>query len=358
MTTPRALSHEPSPRPDTLWFTRCPVPSATGIAVQNGWLEQTFAPYGIAVSSLRHSADRATRESHFTHTLANSFRQGGNAPAIYARSEGRDTVVIGLQWTPQYEGVLTLPGSGIRSVGDLAGRRLALPRRLNDKIDFWRSIALQGYHNALATAGLTLDDVTLVDLPVVASFVDADPGAKEAFGPARLVRQHQAELAALLRGDVDVLFAYSVWGVALREQVEAVEIINLAREADPARRINNGQPKTLTVSGGLLREHPDVVDDYLATLVRAGEWAAAHPDAARRAIALETGSAEHWLDEGTVPDIAARLSISLDAPLVDALTVRKDFLRRHGFIANDVDIAAWIDPRPLERVRARFAIAA
>jgi len=39
--------------------------------------------------------DRETRESHFTHTLANSFRQGGNAPAIYARSEGRDTVLIG-----------------------------------------------------------------------------------------------------------------------------------------------------------------------------------------------------------------------------------------------------------------------
>jgi ABC-type nitrate/sulfonate/bicarbonate transport system substrate-binding protein len=334
------------------------VPGATGIAVQNGWLEQTFAPRGIAVTSLRHSADRATRESHFTHALENSFRQGGNAPAIYARSEGRDTVLIGLQWTPQYEGVLTLPESNIRKVDDLSGRRLALPRRTNDKIDFWRSIALQGYHNALATAGLTLDDVSLVDLPVSASFVDADPATKEAFGPARLVRQHQAELIALLRGEVDALFAYSVWGVALREQIGAVEVINLAHEALPALRINNGQPKTLTVSGALLREHPDLVDDYLATLVRAGIWAAAHPDQARRAIALETGSAEHWLDEGTASDIAERLAISLDPPLIAALAVRKDFLLRHGFIRNDVDIAAWIDPRPLERVLARLAAAA
>lgn len=342
-----------SPRPDTLWYTRCPVPTASGIAVQNGWLDQTFAPHGIAVTSLRHSVDRATRESHFTHTLDNSFRQGGNAPAIYARSEGRDTVLIGLQWVPQYEGIIALPGSGIKTVGDLVGRRLALPRRLNDKIDFWRSIGLQGYHNALATAGLTLDDVILVDLPVVESFVDPIPGADGSFGPARLVRQHQAELAALLRGEVDAVFAYSVWGVALREQLGAAEIINLARTGDPALAVNNGQPKTLTVSGGLLREHPDLVDDYLATLVRAADWASRNQDAARRAIARETGSAEHWLDEGTAPDIAARLSISLDAPLVQALTVRKDFLLKHGFIAGDVDIGGWIDPRPLERVRAR-----
>lgn len=344
-----------SPRPDTIWYTRCPVPTASGIAVQKGWLDQAFAPHGIAVTSLRHSADRATRESHFTHTLANSFRQGGNAPAIYARSEGRDTVLIGLQWVPQYEGIIALPESGIRTVGDLAGRRLASPRRVNDKIDFWRSISLQGYHNALSTAGLTLADVTLVDLPVVESFVDPIPGQPESFGPARLVRQHRAELTALLRGEVDAIFGYSVWGVAVREQLGAVEVINLARLDDPALRINNGQPKTLTVSGALLREHPDLVDDYLAALVRAADWAARNQDAARRAIALETGSAEHWLDEGTAPDIAGRLAISLAPELVAALTVRKDFLRTHGFIANDVDIAGWIDPGPLARVQARFA---
>lgn len=349
-----ASSTEKSPRPDTLWFTRCPVPSATGIAVQNDWLARAFRPQGIEVTSLRHSADRATRESHFTHTLENSFRQGGNAPAIYARSEGRDTVLIGLQWVPQYEGILTLPGSGIRNVGDLAGRRLSLPRRLNDKIDFWRAISLQGYENALKIAGLSLNDVLLVDLPVSASYVDADPGSSDSLASTpRLSRQHQAELTALLRGEVDAIFAYSVWGVALREQIGAVEVINLAHESDPALRINNGQPKTLTVSGQLLRDHPDLVDNYLETLVRAGDWAAQNPDATRRALAIETGSAEYWLDEGTSPDIASRLGISLDAELVNALEVRKDFLLRFGFITNDFDVRAWVDARPLERVRAR-----
>jgi hypothetical protein len=28
---------------DTLWYTRCPVPTGLGIAVQKGWLSDSFA---------------------------------------------------------------------------------------------------------------------------------------------------------------------------------------------------------------------------------------------------------------------------------------------------------------------------
>jgi hypothetical protein len=27
---------------DTLWYTRCPVPTGLGIALQKGWLEESF----------------------------------------------------------------------------------------------------------------------------------------------------------------------------------------------------------------------------------------------------------------------------------------------------------------------------
>src|SRR4051794_18222477 len=84
--------------PSTLWYTRCPVPTAAGIAIQKGWLKEAFAADGIDVLSMRHSQDPKTRESHYTHTLEDSFRQGGNTPALFARSEGRDTVLLGLHW--------------------------------------------------------------------------------------------------------------------------------------------------------------------------------------------------------------------------------------------------------------------
>jgi len=34
---------------DTLWYTRCPAPTAATIAIRNGWLEEEFARDGIAV---------------------------------------------------------------------------------------------------------------------------------------------------------------------------------------------------------------------------------------------------------------------------------------------------------------------
>lgn len=340
--------------PAVLWYTRCPVPTASGIAIQNGWLSDEFARDGIDVQSLRTSADRAIRESHFTHTLDNSFRQGGNGPAIYARSQGQDTVLLGLHWSTQYQGLLARPQAGIESLAGLRGKRLALPRRLHDKIDFWRSISLQGYDSALRLAGLTLADVELVELPVSESFVDSRPRAlaDDARQAGGLLRQHRVETEALLRGEVDVIFGHSVWGVALREQFDLREVVNLAAHDDPLVRINNGQPKTLTVSASLLREQPALVDRYVAQIVRAASWARQNEDQARRLLARETGSAEAWLDEGTGAGATARLDIGLDDTLLDALARRKDFLLRWGFIPNDFDVRAWADPGPLQRAAA------
>lgn len=340
--------------PSTLWFTRCPVPTASGIAIQNGWLQAEFGGQGIAVRSLRHSPDPEIRESHFTHTLPDSFRQGGNAPAIFARSEGRDTVLLGLHWIPQYQAVIALSTAKLTRVEQLRGKRLALPRRVNDEIDFWRATVLQGYRSALRLGGLGLSDVELVDLPIEMSYVDEDVAITEALTPApRLIKYHTREMTAMLRDEVDAMFAYSVWGAAVRSQLGATEIINLAEQTWPDAQINNGLPKTLTVSGRLLRDHPNIVERYVAQLIRAADWSAHNADAVRRATAIETGTAEFWLDQGVGPDISKRLTLSLDDKLISALESRKMFLLEHGFIRNDFDVRGWIDPRPLENARIR-----
>ncbi len=53
------------------------------------------------------------RESHFTHALDFSFRQGGNIPPIWARSGGRQTRVVGITTTDEFQAVIALPSSGI-----------------------------------------------------------------------------------------------------------------------------------------------------------------------------------------------------------------------------------------------------
>lgn len=74
--------------PHTLWFTRCPVPTATGIAADRQWLADEFTPDGITVRSLQDAAPDADRAAHFTHALPGLFREGGNVPALWARSRG------------------------------------------------------------------------------------------------------------------------------------------------------------------------------------------------------------------------------------------------------------------------------
>ncbi|MYS11864.1 ABC transporter substrate-binding protein, partial [Streptomyces sp. SID6041] len=154
----------PAPVPDTLWFTRCPVPTATGVAADRGWLEGEFASDGIAVRSLQDADPGADRATHFTHALPGLFREGGNVPALWARSRGERTRLVGLTWIEERQVVLVAPGSPVRGAAALRGLRLALPRH-PVPIDFWRAMALRGFEGALASAGFGLDDARLVDVP-------------------------------------------------------------------------------------------------------------------------------------------------------------------------------------------------
>src|SRR5262245_63406157 len=99
---------------EALWYTRCPVPTASGIAIELGWLDEEFAPDGIQVASLRSSGSRTVRESHFDHSMANSFREGGNTPPLWTRARGGDVRLIGATWVEQYQAVVALPEAGIR----------------------------------------------------------------------------------------------------------------------------------------------------------------------------------------------------------------------------------------------------
>lgn len=346
--------------PTELWYTRCPVITGSGLAVQNGSMESALSKYGVLVKNLRNSDTPATRESHFTHSLPRSVRQGGNAPALFAAASGADTVLLGTQLIRQYQGILVAPDSDIVSLADLKGRRFALPRRVNDKIDFWRSIALQGLLGALRLAGITRDQVQWVDLPIERTYFHETPAGQSGqyVDAPRLVRQHRRELTALLRGEVDVIFGYSAWGAMVRDQFELREIATLTSSDDPTVMANNEYPATLTVSRDLVENAPEVVDEYVRQVLLAAEWAHRHRTEALSLLARELGTAEYWLHEGVVGDVLDGFELSLDEHHLHALTARKQFLLDEAFLPRDFDLSAWIEPGPLERARAALAAGA
>lgn len=339
------------PQPTSLWYTRCPVPSPLGIAVQKGWLQQALARHGVGVESIIDSKDRSVRESHFDHHLAWSFRQGGNIPPIWARAKGRDTRLVAITWTDEFQALITLPGRGIDSIEQLAGRRFGVPRRLNDLIDFHRATALKGLVSGLSLAGLTHEQVTLVELAIEEPVI-VPPGDASLFG---LRRRHPYfhEVQALVSGEVDAIFVKGAEGLVVANLIGASIIAEFGRHPDPRVRINNGTPRTLTVDAALAEQRPDLVVELLQVVQQAGNWASQHPEETLRFVAREMSTSEEAVLASNGPQVHQHLGISLDAELLEAIGFFKDFLLEWGFLPADFALTDWVDSRPLAALKAR-----
>lgn len=345
---------------DTLWYTRCPVPTGLGIAVQQGWLEDSFRANCTKIESLRESNDKSVRESHFDHTLNNSVRHGGNIPAIWARSIGRETRVLGLSWADEAQLILTLPGSGIRSVKDLKGRKFGLPKWTNVQIDFTRAQALRGLENALKLEGLSVWDLEVVDYVINAGYSDApakSEGGNYVFSGNR-AGGHNEELVGLLRGEVDAIFLKGASAVQLAHQFGLVTVIDTGAHPDPLIRANNGTPRTLTVDLHLIENHFDAAVRIVEQVLRAEEWARSHPDETRRFLARETNSSEYWVGVAYGQNAHERLRTDFAQQSIDGLQDFINFLHTWEFIPNHFKVEDWIDARPLEEVLGHRAIAA
>ena len=51
-------------QPSAIWYTRCPVPTTSGIAQHKRWLQNEFARQGITLDSIRASEDRTRGVRH------------------------------------------------------------------------------------------------------------------------------------------------------------------------------------------------------------------------------------------------------------------------------------------------------
>ena len=157
----------------TVFVDRGPIPTATGIAHQLGWLEREAALDGTPLS-----------------VGGDDLWEGDSTRALWERSEGRATRLIGLTWIETFQAVVALPDAGIAGPEQLAGRRLGLPFTAALAIDVHRAAASRGLHAALGLAGIFPGEVAHVD-------VDASVALGEPYA---------AELEALTSGDVDAIF--------------------------------------------------------------------------------------------------------------------------------------------------------
>ena len=325
---------------DQIWFTRCPVPTATGLAYKLGWLTEEFARDDIKIATLQEAPKELSRH-HYDHQLNSLIREGGNLLALAARAQGAPTKLIGLTWIDEWQAILVRPDSGISKPEHLKGLRLALPEFIEHPIQshvrgssIARGMSLQGYKGALKIAGLTLDDVTLVE-------VASGRGNRNGLG------ELWAGLDALIAGSVDAVYVKGASAVDAAKRVGAVVGIDLDSYPDLSTRVNNGTPRPITVHQDLLDNHFDLVVRFLYQTLRAADWAKSNLKGVRDILESETRSGEEGVATAYGDDFHLHLAPDLSKDRVELFRQQKNFMLVHGLLDKDFDLDSWIDDRPL-----------
>ena len=348
--------------PDTpaeIWFTRCPVPTATGLAFKLGWLTEEFAADGIAISTLQENGNATIGRHHYDHQLPTLIREGGNLLAIAARAQDAPTKLIGLTWIDEAQAILVRPGSGIATPADLKGKRVALPGWI-DRPDLShvrgssiaRGMSQQGIKGALAYAGLTIDDVTWVEVGARGAG-DSGPVDGRLVEGRNTLQTLWAGLDDLVADRVDAVYVKGASALDAAQRLGLEVGIDLDALPDRKWRVNNGTPRPITVHQDLLDNHFDLVVRFLERTLAAADWAADGNQAkVREILQSETraglSSVAKAYDDATLADLHPDLS---DERL--ALFARqKTFMFTHNLLDRDFDLADWVDRRPLDAALA------
>jgi sulfonate transport system substrate-binding protein len=326
-----------------LWYTRCSVPTTSGIAWHYKWLQREFERQGVKLRSLRTATTHDARASHFTHSLQGQFREGGNIPAIWTRGEGEDTAVVGITWVDEQQAILVRADSDIRKLEDLRGRRLGLTKHDTRYVDVLRAMDLHGFVTALNLANIKPSEVQFIDLeaPEQRFLSTEDVSLDLGFYPT---------VDALVNGHVDAIYIKGAPAAAAIERHQFRLLFDINAHPDRFVRVNNGTPRPITVNRKLALEQPDLVASYLAILLQTGQWAEAHPEAVVKAVAAETGSSEENVRQGYTSDIHRRFWPSLSDDYVKGLEIQTNFLIDWGF-SKKFDYQAWIVSGPLALAR-------
>lgn len=328
--------------PTTLNYTRCPgVPTISAIAHQLGLLIEEFAADDDI--TLVETSVGFSPKLEYGHDERFWIRNAGHAPAVWKKAKGVDAKLVGLAFLEGTYPVVALHSSGIGGIAGLKGKRLALISRNDGHFDLMENQQLKIYRAALATAGLTLDDVELVRRAPQAPPAGA---AKSDF----FLAAFRERIALLEEGTVDAFASAAIPPEA--GAFPALDILYDTRlHPDFRERVNPSVLRGVVVSGPLLAERRDLVVRVLARLLEAQRWAEANPLAALRLVATDLNIAPEQL-ASSYESVAQGVQLDLSPDRIEALRVQTDFLLEHKLIDRDIDLHDFIDAGPLAEAHA------
>ncbi|MFJ4374713.1 ABC transporter substrate-binding protein [Pseudomonas japonica] len=339
--------------PVTTLYSICPLLVASNLAVELGWLDEEFERVGAVPRYLRSLPDNGGWLSHFSHEQPGLIRDGGATPALWARADKADTLLLATTASQRAGQILVRADGQIRRVADLVDKRIGVPvSRATQRIDVLKVVAEQGIDSALALAGVRPEQVQRVLIEDDGDPHDLRPAQRPAALWSQLRNLHSgpgAELRALLDGRVDALHVQAGHVPKLLASGQFSVIEDLEQRPDWTLKNQNG-PYVTTVDRAFAEAHPQVVVAFLRAAIRAGRWIEQFPEAAASLLTRVTflPDAAFIVDSlrgrELVPNLAPRNLAALD--------LKKQFLVRHGYLQQDFDLHAWVSPDYLAQAHA------
>jgi ABC-type nitrate/sulfonate/bicarbonate transport system substrate-binding protein len=339
-----------------VWYTNCPLVSASNIDQELGWVREEFIKIGA-----KYEYFRSVRENdwypHYVHNLDNLIRFGGLFPPIQVHADIRRTRLLGATHAPREGGCMMVRArDDIYRMVDLKGKKIGLTKSLNTiKNDWWRIQEEQQIELMLRVNGMTRSDVKIVDFPYPDDWYDKPEMLAPLENPTawQLKRDHKHDLAfrpletALLEGKVDAIYTQSKVFQHIQEatgQLKAIE--DLSRYPDWTLQVAN-IPAVITCTDVMAEKHPELVVAFMKGMIRVGRWANEHKHAAAAILDKQTyyldveDTYKGILDIDLVPNLSPQNLVSIE--------IGKDFMLSHHYIKNDFDVRKWAAPEFLEQ---------
>ncbi|QGZ64420.1 ABC transporter substrate-binding protein [Paraburkholderia acidisoli] len=274
------------------------------------WLEKEFAADGIKVEWLFFKgAGPAVNEAIADNALDFAFQ--GDLPAVLARANGLKTHILLESGVRSGVKIGVPPDSGIKSIKDLKGKRVAIFRGTNLQL-----VA----DNVLAENQLDERALRVINLDTASS------------------------LAALASNGIDAsVNDYHLY--RLRDQGLARIVYESQRDGPQYTRQSH-----LLVLDGFETAHPDIVQRVVNVFVKAAQWSS---DEANRDALFKLWAKSGVSDASWQAEFADQRLKDRNSPLIDPFIVARykavaqDALRLK-LIRQPIDVDSWFEPRYLD----------
>lgn len=274
-------------------------------------LEKEFAKDGIKIDwHFFKGAGPVINEA-----LANGqadFAYLGDLAAIIGKANGLDTRVLsaGVRGVKSYLGVV--PGSGIKTLADLKGKRVAVFRGTANQLSF---------ASALASQGLSERDLKVINL------------------------DFNAANAAIAAKQID-----ATWGLSNLLSLRERGLVELPVSSRDLKGAGSTQA-VLLGTGEFIRQHPELTARLVKAQEQASQWLRdEHNRQAYIELVATTANYPPVILEGDLADenLAEYFDPRLDAEFVGLLQQGVDLAAKERLIRRGFQVSEWIEPRFLD----------